>query len=165
MEIIWRQKLGFPEKPYLIRWVLDLGAGGSIRLHHWLSSDDMRYSHDHSWWFVVFVLWGGYWDCTPIFRQGQMVGWEKRWLRPGAVKYRTPEHKHCVEIPEGRSNWSLLLTGPVVRKWGFWIKQEKWLRAMKYFFTYGHHSPYPNGKPRRPVKIREGRSERGLPLE
>lgn len=59
--IAWRQELGDPECPYLIRWLFDPRLF-SIRLHHWVRSDDKRAMHDHSWWFLTLVLSGGYTD-------------------------------------------------------------------------------------------------------
>lgn len=59
--ITWHQELGDPRCPYLIRWLIDLRLF-SIRLHHWVRSDDKRAMHDHSWWFLTFVLAGGYTD-------------------------------------------------------------------------------------------------------
>ncbi len=59
--IVWRQRLGKKECPYLTRWVLDLWLF-SIRLYHWTSSDDPRAMHNHGSWFVSLVLRGGYTD-------------------------------------------------------------------------------------------------------
>lgn len=61
--VAWRQELGDPECPYLIRWHIDLRLF-SVRLHHWVRSDDKRAMHDHSWWFLTLVLAGGYTDWT-----------------------------------------------------------------------------------------------------
>jgi len=63
-QIRWAEKLGDPENPYLIRWTLIL-FGYSIRLHHWLRSDDRRYFHDHSSNLLSIVLKGWYINVTP----------------------------------------------------------------------------------------------------
>ena len=61
---IWNQKLGREECPYMRRWVIDLYFF-SIRLHHWMASDDQRHYHDHPWDFISLILKGGYMDVNP----------------------------------------------------------------------------------------------------
>jgi hypothetical protein len=34
--------------------------------------------------------------------------------------------------------WSLVLTGPKRRRWGFWVK-DKFVKANKYFLSFGAH--------------------------
>ena len=49
-----------------------------------------------------------------------------------------------MEILRGRRCWTLLLTGPYVRPFGFLVRHNgstKRLRQNKYFFTYWHHMP------------------------
>ena len=64
-QIRWAEKLGLQECPYLIRWTF-LFFGYSIRIHHWLKSDDDRFFHDHASNLVSVVLKGHYWNVTPI---------------------------------------------------------------------------------------------------
>jgi hypothetical protein len=40
------------------------------------------------------------------------------------------------EIPGGC--WTLLLTGPKVRRWGFWVS-KKFKKSNKYFLGHGSH--------------------------
>lgn len=131
----WREKVGLPECPYLTRWVLDFGLF-AIRLHRWQSSDDSRAFHDHSWWFITLVLWGSYTDVSPAGRD---------LLRPGSIRFRRAIHQHTVEIHKP-GTISLLLTGSVVRRWGFWVK-GKLHRRDRYFATMGHHPCDPSQKP------------------
>jgi len=63
-QIRWKEKLGLPESPYLYRWTLVL-FGYTIRLHHWIKSDDCRFYHDHSGDFISIVLKGQYWNVVP----------------------------------------------------------------------------------------------------
>ena len=121
------QYLGRPECPYMRRWVLNLGLF-SIRLHHWYSSDDDRYFHDHSWWFVTMVLFGGYTDVSKLGNEKM-----KRWR----LKFRKAEHSHTVKVNPGGC-WTLVITGPQTRKWGFYVK-GKFKKANKYFLEHGHH--------------------------
>lgn len=127
MRVLWGQYLGRPDCPYLRRWVLDLGLF-SLRVHHWLASDDQRYAHDHPWWFVTLCLAGGYWDL------GERGTYR---ARRGSVRYFGSSHRHMVKVDPGGC-WTLLLTGPERRVWGFWVNGRFW-RRNKYFFKYGHH--------------------------
>ena len=128
------EKLGLSECPYMHRWVLDFGVF-AIRLHRWFSSDDARAFHDHPWWFLTLVLWGGYTDVSPEGRDA---------LGVGSVRFRPAHHKHTVEI--SRPTWTLLVTGPPARRWGFWI-DGKLRKRDKYFATHGHHPCVPAGLP------------------
>lgn len=64
-QVRWREKLGYPDCPYLIRWTF-IFFGYSMRIHHWLKSDDNRYFHDHSSDLLSIVLKGEYWNVKPI---------------------------------------------------------------------------------------------------
>lgn len=127
----WRLKLGEALEcstgVYLKRWYLETPFF-SLRLHHWLSSDDSRNLHDHPWNFITIVLWNSYLDVVENGSE------EVKLLRP---KYRNASHKHRVVVsPSGC--WSLLLTSGRYRRWGFWIK-DKFMKANKYFLTFGSH--------------------------
>lgn len=121
------EKLGLPSCPYLIRWRFET-PWGSVRLHHWLGPDDDRAFHDHPWWFWTFILHGGYTDRS-------LAGDDH--LHAGMMRYRPALHQHTV-IPDPQGAWTLLITGPPVRSWGFWLN-GKFRKANKWFLTYGHH--------------------------
>jgi hypothetical protein len=144
--IIWGQELGDPECPYMKRWVLNFGKF-AIRLHHWIGSDDPRNMHDHAWGFWTFVIKGGYSDVTECrnclgiqpescmfnCNNGRLEEHLGRW----SLKYRPPNHKHTVQTdPSGA--WTILLNGPHVRKWGFWV-DGKFMKVRRYFDKFGHH--------------------------
>jgi hypothetical protein len=112
---------------YNRRWYLET-AFFSIRLHHWMHSDDVRAPHDHPWWFVTFVLSGGYLDLSPS-GDCRMARWS--WA------FRPAHHQHSVKVDPGGC-WTILLTGPKSRFWGFWV-QEKFVKANKYFLRFGPH--------------------------
>lgn len=121
------QKLGRPECPYMKRWVINFFLF-SLRIHHWLSSDDDRNFHDHPWGFITFIIKGGYVDVSPL---GEEL------MTPGKFKFRPALHRHTVKVNPGGC-WTLMITGPELRKWGFWVK-NKFIKANKYFFKFGHH--------------------------
>lgn len=124
-QIRWREPLGRPECPYLYRWTF-LFAGFSVRLHHWLRSDDTRFFHDHACNFVSVVLWGRYRNVTP----------------DGTVEVKAPSvwrsdalRQHYLEVPPGGA-WTLLLCGRPYHKWGFYVRGHKW-RPLRYFSKFG----------------------------
>lgn len=128
----WRAQVGLPECPYLERWMIDLRLF-SIRVHHFRSSDDDRALHDHSWDFLTFILKGSYTDVSDT---GDTL------MKRFSLHFRRAEHKHTVQVgPEGC--WTLCLTGPKRRDFGFWAHTKggkfRWFKANKYFARFGHH--------------------------
>lgn len=123
----WRERLGLPECPYLIRWRVETPLG-SVRVHHWLGPDDDRAFHDHPWWFWTFVFSGGY---TDMNHDGEDH------LRRGTIRFRRALHRHTV-VPDPGGAWTVLITGSKKRDWGFWL-DGKFRKANKWFLTFGHH--------------------------
>jgi hypothetical protein len=64
-QIRWAERLGQSQCPYLIRWTFII-FGYSIRIHHWLRSDDVRHYHDHASNLLSIVLKGYYWNVSPV---------------------------------------------------------------------------------------------------
>ena len=125
------EPLGLPECPYVIRWRLETPLG-SVRVHHWLASDDRRAVHDHPWWFLTFVVKGGYTDFNPE-RVDE--------LKAPAVRFRSSFHQHTVH-PWPGGCWTIVVTGRKKRDWGFWDwswDKPKFIKANKWFLKYGHH--------------------------
>lgn len=126
LQVRWNEPLGEKECPYMYRWVFNFWLF-AIRIHRWVRSDDKRHFHDHPWGFITIVLKGGYVDVSPDKRDV---------LSPGSIRYRSAYHKHYVEVPEEGCT-TLLITGPPIRNWGFWIG-DRFKRPLKYFHKYGH---------------------------
>jgi len=126
MKTIWSQNLGNPECTYLRRWVLDFGWF-AIRLHHWISSDDQRAPHDHPWWYFSICLWGSYVDRSI----------KDVLMFPLRMIFRRSDHQHTVKV-HPRGCWTLLITGPEKRVWGFWVN-GRFRKRNKYFYEHGHH--------------------------
>ena len=124
-QIRWKEPVGRLECPYLYRWTLIL-FGFSIRLHHWIRSDDKRYFHDHACNFISIVLRGKYTNVTPI---GSVH------VKRGQVWFSDAYGLHYLDIPEGGA-WTLLLCGHKLQNWGFWVNGKK-KRPLKYFYKYG----------------------------
>lgn len=131
MKFLYHQKLGKPECPYMERWVADFRLF-SVRLHHWYFGDDPRHFHDHPWDFWVFVVFGCYVDVNSQGREN---------MERFSLTFRPAEHKHTVET---KGCWTLILTGPEKREWGFWVRNKSntndvWFKAKRYFIKHGHH--------------------------
>ena len=121
--------IGKPGSDYLRRWyVIPRNRFFNIYLHEVLRDDDDHALHDHPWVNCSIVLRGGYYEVTP---RGRF------WRTPGSVTFRRATAAHRLELsraskicrmPDGtarrvygksRGCWSLFLTGPKIRTWGF----------------------------------------------
>lgn len=129
--IRWREPLGKPECPYMYRWVFNLVLF-SVRIHHWIRSDDKRYMHNHPWSFITFVVRGSYTDVS--LKDGKEI---RQLLKAPSVQYRNAQHLHFVEMDGKTECWSIVLTGPQSNKWGFWIN-NRIMRPLRFFSRYGH---------------------------
>ena len=131
-QIRWNEALGNPECPYLYRWMIII-FGFSIRLHHWIKSDDRRFFHDHSCTLISIILRGSYKNVVPD--ESSPDGKREIPVKAGTVWRSDAYKRHYLDIPEGGA-WTLLLCGRPYHKWGFWINGKKW-RPLKYFHKYG----------------------------
>lgn len=128
-KIKWAQEIGPSECPMMVRWVFET-PWCSVRLHHFLRSDDMRHLHDHPWWFTTLVLRGRYRDITEI--DGSRFASDE--LRAGSVRFRPAHHAHAVETA---GCWTIVITGAIRRRWGFW--DNGIFRCVSdYFRRYGY---------------------------
>ena len=95
-------------------WVIRRNRFFNIYLHRFWHSDDDRALHDHPWFNLSYLLKGAYVEHT-ISAGG--VHHARRY-ETGNVKFRLPWAAHRIEINEAPV-WSLFVTGPVLRTWGF----------------------------------------------
>ena len=115
---------------YMHRWIAQT-PWFTLRVHHILRSDESRALHDHPWDFVSLLVSGGYTEITerierfetdegPIWKP---VVYETRWPRWSLVMHEAEDaHRLVIDEPV----WTLVLTGPKVRRWGFWIPAKGW---------------------------------------
>lgn len=125
-QIRWREPMGRLECPYLYRWTITF-FNYSIRLHHWIRSDDKRFFHDHPFDFVSFVLKGSYKNVTP---NGSVE------VKAGSFWFARGDKRHYLDIPDGGA-WTLLLCSRPYRKWGFHTKEGQMMRPLRYFHKFG----------------------------
>lgn len=107
--------IGPPNAPYLRRWwVIPRNRFFNIYLHNILRSDDDRALHDHPWYNCSILLRGSYDEVTPAGTT-RRIAW-----RLSGIVFRCATAAHRLVIPEnGRQVWTIFITGPVIRVWGF----------------------------------------------
>lgn len=122
--------IGTADNPYLLRWhLIPRNRWCNIYLHKFLRSDDDRALHDHPWPSCSIILKGGYVEHLPD-------GHAKH-CKAGCITFRKAHQAHRVELLTDwwnshlihlktlkftrpyRPCWTLFITGPKVRQWGF----------------------------------------------
>ena len=124
-QIRWKESLGLPECPYLYRWTL-IFFGFSIRLHHWIKSDDRRHFHDHSCDLLSMIIKGKYKNVTP-YGVFEATSWKPRFMKATT--------RHYLDIPK-EGAWTLIFCSRPYHKWGFYVNGHKW-RPKRYFHKFG----------------------------
>lgn len=105
---------------YLLRWyLLPRNPWLNVYLHQFLHDDEDRALHDHPWRFISIMLHGAYWE---VVTGGQWIFREAL-----SVAFRDATHLHRVVLlkADGPERvpipcWTVVITGRVVRDWGFW---------------------------------------------
>lgn len=113
--------IGDRRSPYMTRWhLIPRNRWLNIYLHK-IEQDDERVLHDHPWWNMSILLRGAYLERGAD-------GLIKR-RRVGSVVIRHPEQLHYLAIDRSRGPlcWSLFITGPLRREWGFLGKDGVWI--------------------------------------
>lgn len=106
--------IGGKENPYMKRWwVIPRNRFFNIYLHKFYRSDDDRALHDHPWINFSYLLKGEYVEHSIL------AGGVQKSIRykAGMLKFRRAKTAHRIEIDQ--PCWSLFVTGPVIREWGF----------------------------------------------
>jgi hypothetical protein len=121
MREIGRRRFGF------LRWQSIHGPDGSLYLKrlwliktpwfavmlHWiLRPDYARDLHDHPWWFIAFVLRGGYRELLPGNHKGRLV-------RFFNFKPYGPRGAHCISYVSPNT-LTLVIRGRKQGIWGFY---------------------------------------------
>jgi hypothetical protein len=112
--------IGGEDNPYLLRWyVIPRNRWFNIYLHNIVRSDEDRALHDHPWWNCSILLRGGYVEVVPT--RGATLDVKCR--RAGSVVFRRACAAHRLVVFADPNVWSLFVTGPKLRNWGFWCPQ------------------------------------------
>ena len=106
---------------YMHRWIV-AHPFGTVRLHHIRRPDADPDMHTHPFDFASFILCG--WYTEERLDEFATLETGDQWVRyrrlgPLAVNTLTGATPHrVVEVSRGGA-WTLVLTGPKVRSWGF----------------------------------------------
>jgi hypothetical protein len=124
--------IGIQENPYLLRWwVIPRNRFFNVYLHCFMRSDDDRALHDHPWSNVSVLLKGCYIEHT-VRAGGINVRTE---LRAPAIRPRLfGSFAHRVELFDGFC-WTLFITGPRYREWGFHCPERGWIHWKQFTAT------------------------------
>lgn len=117
---------------YLARWwIIPRNPILNVYLHVITGDDNDRALHDHPWMNCSIILRGVYAEHLPPRIVRKFIKW-RRWpvcecdrvsyRRPGSVTFRRAKALHRLAVVQ-RPVWSLFITGPKVRTWGFWCPQ------------------------------------------
>jgi hypothetical protein len=128
-------QIGGSENPYCNRWwVIPRNRWFNIYLHQFIRDDDDRALHCHPWPNLSILLRGSYYETVFVSapRPGAplppTIQKSRRQWRPvfrrGSTAHRIVLHR-LADAPV--SCWSLFLTGPVIRQWGFWCPLGRWV--------------------------------------
>jgi hypothetical protein len=90
-------------------WLIPRNRYFNIYLHKIMQNDDDRALHDHPWWSVSILLKG---KLREVLHSG--LRYPLRFI----PLFRSSMLAHRLEVVEGPV-WTLFITGPVVRSWGF----------------------------------------------
>lgn len=108
--------IGEASEPYLLRWwIIPRNRVCNLYLHQFLHDDDDRALHDHPWAWCSILLDGRYVEHTVAVdgvHHQNVYG-------AGSVRAHGPRYAHRVALIKQRPCWTLFLTGPRVRDWGF----------------------------------------------
>jgi hypothetical protein len=128
--------IGGHERPYLLRWwLLPRNVVFNVYLHQFRRSDDDRALHDHPWLFNASWLLSGEYIEHTIKAGGLMVRMHRR---AGDVKLRWGKAPHRVELLMERDAlaevpcWTIFITGPRVRQWGFYCMERGWIHWKRF---------------------------------
>lgn len=101
--------IGEPDDPAILRWYLiPRNPLFNLYLHQLLRSDNDEALHDHPWWNLSIILRGYYME---VFKDYPV------WRNQGDWIFRRAKTPHRIVVLE--PCWTLFITGPKFREWGF----------------------------------------------
>jgi hypothetical protein len=122
-----------PNIPYLKRYfILPNNRYFNIYLHKFYLSDYEDELHDHPWANMSILLSGYYYEHIPKDYDKWIINEsreEQTLLRkPFRPIFRPAKYIHRIELLNDSNGnpkpiWTLFITGPHIRQWGFWCSQ------------------------------------------
>ena len=112
---------------YLRRWRILQTPWFAIYLHKIATPDKDRDLHDHPWPFVSLVLRGGYDEVLCEHPENDAINGYRpigRIVRRGwlSLGFRRATDAHRIVRLHRDPTWTLVLTGPRRRSWGFYTE-------------------------------------------
>lgn len=106
---------------YLHRWhCIPRNKFFNIYLHKFMASDDDRALHCHPWHSVSILLRGSLHEVYRLPGDRHIKTWRR--IRRFVPVFRRAQHAHRMVLPtdpESRPAWTLFITGPKIREWGY----------------------------------------------
>lgn len=140
--ILQRSDIYFGGSRYMRRWLFGSTNSWGIRIHCIERSDADRELHDHPFWFVSFILSGGYYEHTPDGR--------RTWYGPGSIVFRSADTLHRLELAQESvarytPAWTFVIRGRYARLWGFldagiWTTWQKFVGQRRELNEYAKDS-------------------------
>lgn len=116
--------IGGAADPYLLRWwLIPRNRFFNVYLHKFLRDDDDRALHDHPWFWCSIILRGAYLEHSTAAGGVRKV----RGLTRGSVRVHGPRFAHRLALVAGIPCWTLFVTGPRLRNWGFHCPERGWV--------------------------------------
>ncbi len=116
--LLQRRVIGDGYTTYMVRITLLLTPWFSVKLHRIYRPDGQRELHDHPWAFLSILLWGAYAEDVPHSR-ADFTPVRQQWIHWWNWKAATDAHS--IRELSRRPVWTLVLTGPKRRTWGFYV--------------------------------------------
>lgn len=102
--------LDFPDTVYLSRLFLVKLQWLGLYFHIIRRPDYARCEHNHPWWFITVVLWGGY---------EEEVNGRRFVRRPGYVGFRSRTFTHRITRLRNGPSYTFVIRGYDFVHWGF----------------------------------------------
>ena len=113
--------VGGETNPYMRRWyVIPRNPFLNIYIHQFMRDDEDRACHDHPWWSFSWLMRGLLCEVTDT-KIGRLRAHNNRIIFRGEFRFRSATFAHRLVVPHGSrgDTWTLFITGPRLREWGF----------------------------------------------
>lgn len=130
-------------REFLKRWRLVQTPWFSIFLHRMQVPDPGIDLHDHPWAFKSLVLVGGYVERWADTRRpwSQSKRHRGRWSL-GGIRL---DQSHSIDTLDRDPTWTLVITGPTRRRWGFLAGDAGW-QDWEREYDYARRYPVVSGR-------------------
>lgn len=127
---VFKETLGATDNPLITRWGLNVKGLGGIYIHKMHRPDGDPELHNHRWWFVSFIVKGGYVEkyVERILPESVLyVGWgsgqKLRYWRKHTLHFMPRGCAHTIISLDTYPTWTIVLHGPLKGDWGFFTRE------------------------------------------